>query len=83
MWLFNRWDPELAKENDLKPDRPELNFNQQGELARLRRWIFNQQMAHLKTKGKTAVNGTPVSAPEVVEDHVLPRKERVEHPKMF
>jgi hypothetical protein len=75
MWLFNRWNPELAQQNDLKPDRPELNVNQQEDLARLRQWIFRQQMAHLKVKasfrGRTE-NGTPAPAPEVVE-----------RPKMF
>ena len=72
MWLFNRWNPELAKENDLVPDRPELNVNQREDLARLRKWIFRQQMEHLKAKRKAAENGTPAPAPEVVE-----------HPKMF
>ena len=75
MWLFNRWNPELAQQNDLIPDRPELNVNQQEDLARLRRWIFSQQLAHLRAKasfrGRTE-NGTPAPAPEVVE-----------HPKMF
>jgi hypothetical protein len=86
MWLFNRWNPELAQQNDLIPDRPELNVNQQEDLARLRRWIFNQQMAHLKAKaslrGRTE-NGIPAPAPEMVEDPVLPREDPVEQPKMF
>jgi hypothetical protein len=81
MWLFNRWNPELAQQNDLKPDRPELNVNQQEDLARLRQWIFRQQVAHMKAKRKAAGKGAP--APEVVEAHVLPRKDQVEQPKMF
>ena len=72
MWLFNRWNPELAKENDLKPDRPELNINQQEDLARLRRWIFRQQMEHMRAKRKGAEKGTPAPAPG-----------EVEQPKMF
>ena len=72
MWLFNRWNPELAKEQDLLPDRPELNVNQQEDLTRLRSWIFRQQMNHMKAKRKAAENGTPALAPEVVK-----------YPKMF
>jgi hypothetical protein len=63
MWLFNRWNPELAKENDLLPDRPELNINQREDLARLRRWIYGQQMEHMKAKRNAAENGTPAPAP--------------------
>ena len=72
MWLFNRWKPELAKEQDLLPDRPELNVNQRDDLARLRQWIFSQQMKHMKAKRKTAATGEPAPAPEVVE-----------HPQLF
>jgi hypothetical protein len=72
LWLFNRWNPEAAQQNDLKPDRPELNVNQREDLARLRRWIFRQQMEHLKAKRKAAENGDPVPVPELVEQ-----------PKMF
>jgi hypothetical protein len=59
--------PEAAQQNDLKPDRPELNVNQKEDLTRLRRWIFNQQTAHLKAKRNATENGGPAPAPEVVE----------------
>ena len=72
MWLFNRWNPELAKEQDLQPDRPELNVNQREDLARLRQWIFTRQMEHMKAKRKAAGKEEPAPAPEVVEQ-----------PKMF
>jgi len=54
LWLFNRWNPELAQQNDLKPDRTELNINQQEDLARLRAWIFRTQVNHMKAKMKGA-----------------------------
>jgi hypothetical protein len=74
-WLFRRWRPEQAAEIFDAHEGEALNVNQQEDLARLRRWIYGQQMAHLKAKasfrGRTE-NGTPVPAPQVVEQ-----------PKMF
>ena len=54
MWLFSRWKPELAKELELLPGRPELNITQTEDLTQLRRWIFRSQMNHLKSKTKGA-----------------------------
>jgi hypothetical protein len=69
-YLFTRAMPDHGKVigNEVK----ELNVNQREDLARLRQWIFRQQMAHMKAKLKAEVNGTPASAPQVVEQ-----------PKMF
>jgi hypothetical protein len=69
-YLFTRCMDEQAKVigNEVK----ELNVNQREDLARLRQWIFRQQMAHMKAELKAEVNGTPASAPQVVEQ-----------PKMF
>lgn len=54
MWLFARWKPDVAEEHDLKPDRAELNAQQQEKLAGLRAWIFKSQLQRLKEKGKAA-----------------------------
>lgn len=53
-WLFQRYQPEIAEANDIGPDRPDLNAQQQEKLTGLRRWVFRRQMEHLKgkTKGK-------------------------------
>jgi hypothetical protein len=80
-YLFTTAMPEQAKV--IGNEVTELDPGQREELARLRRWIFRQQMAHLRAKRKAAENGTPAPAPAVVEDPVLPRKERVEQPKIF
>ena len=54
LYLFNGVMPEVAKDLDVLPDRPELNENQKDDLLGLRRWIFKQQMAHMRAKGRTA-----------------------------
>ena len=51
-WLFSRWNPEMAKEIAVQPDRPELNSSQKEDLARLRHWIYRTQVNHLKAKEK-------------------------------
>ena len=69
-WLFSRWKPEIAKAQDLLPDRPELNVNQKDDLVGLRRWMFKQQMAHLRAKGRVAravAAQEPKEPPEVVQ----------------
>ena len=55
MHLFQRWDPEAAAKLQIEPDRPELNENQKDDLAGLRRWIFNQQIAHMRRRGRGAI----------------------------
>jgi len=69
-YLFTRAMPEQAKV--IGNEVTELDPAQKNDLARLRRWIFRQQMEHLKAKRKAAENGTPAPAPE-----------QVEQPKMF
>ena len=49
------------------PDRPELNANQQEDLVRLRRWIFKQQMAHIKRKTR----GEPAPPPAQEEPELV------------
>ena len=83
MWLFNRWNPERAKEQDLLPDRPELNVNQKEDLSRLRRWIFSQQMGHIKEKRKAAENGTPSKHLDTVAHLVVAPEVVVQQPQMF
>ena len=62
-WLFRRWRPDQAAEIFDSHEGEELNVNQQEDLARLRRWIFNQQMAHLKAKRKAAARTRPAPKP--------------------
>ena len=72
-WLFRRWRPEQGAEVFANHDGEELNVNQQEDLARFRRWIFNQQMEHLKAKR---------THPDTVgRMGVAP--EEVQRPKMF
>lgn len=52
LWLFQRYKPEFAEANDLKPDRAELNAQQREKLTGLRRWVFRRQMEHMKAKNK-------------------------------
>ena len=70
MWLFQRWKPDLSKELDVLPDRPELNQNQRDDLTQLRRWIFEQQVRRLKQKGR-ATDSQPAPAEPEAESEVL------------
>jgi hypothetical protein len=72
MWLFKRWQPEAAQKLQIEPDRPELNVNQQEDLARLRRWIFKHQMDHIKRKTRGEPAPTPAGEPELVQMSFFP-----------
>jgi hypothetical protein len=69
MWLFRRWaTPEQAA--DVGDDLPEkLSPSQSEDLARLRRWIFKQQMDHIRRKTRPPAEGPPPPAgePELVQ----------------
>jgi len=66
--LFNGVMPEVAKDLDVLPDRPELNVNQQDDLARLRRWIFKHQMDHVRRKTRAEPAPPPAQEePELVQ----------------
>ena len=68
MWLFKRWQPDTAERLDISPDRPELNVNQQEDLARLRSWLFKQQMGHIKRKTRGEPGRPPAQEePELVQ----------------
>lgn len=63
MWLFSRWKPDVAQEQDLKPSRPDLYPHQQEELIRLKRWLYRKQMEHLKAKLRTEGEARPEERP--------------------
>jgi hypothetical protein len=69
MWLFRRWaTPEQAADvGDYLPEK--LNPSQSEDLARLRRWIFQQQMDHIRRKTRPSAEGRPPPArePELVQ----------------
>ena len=70
MWLFSRWKPEVAQEQDLKPSRADLYPHQQEDLTRLKRWLYRQQMEHLKAKLRREGETRPedsAAAPETVQ----------------
>jgi len=71
-WLFRRLRPEQGADIFSDHEGEKLNVNQQEDLARLLRWIFRQQMAHLKAKRMAAEKENPAPAPQ-----------KVEQPKMF
>ena len=48
-YLFQRWSPEKAKEAGIKGPE-ELDYSQEEELARLRKWIFRLQMNRVRQK---------------------------------
>ena len=50
-WLFNKWNPQAAIDNDIPPQ--ELGLNEKGDLDLLRRWIFKTQINRLKERRKT------------------------------
>ena len=51
-YLFWRWNPEQGKE--IWGQAPQLDPNQQEHLVRLRRWIYRQQLLHVKGKAGKA-----------------------------
>ena len=73
MWLFSRWKPDVAQEQDLIPSHPDLYPHQQEALTRLKRWLYRQQMEHLKAKLRKEPQAPPktesrhVGAPETVQ----------------
>ena len=70
MWLFSRWKPDVAQEQDLKPSRLDLYPHQQEDLIRLKRWLYRQQMEHLKAKLRREEETRPedsAAAPETVQ----------------
>jgi len=73
LWLFQRWKPEVAEANDLKPDRAELNAQQEEKLVGLRRWVFRQQMERLrqKAKGEQAPATAEITKVEVVQERMF------------
>ncbi|MFQ6027691.1 MAG: hypothetical protein ACE5Q6_09385 [Dehalococcoidia bacterium] len=72
MWLFRRWNPEQADEIELNVR--ELDNNQLEQLNRLRRWLFQRQMNHLKAKQRDA------NRKEVEEEQ---RRLEAQQPRMF
>ena len=67
MWLSRRWaTPEKAAEVGINLPE-ELDPQEKEDLVGLRRWIYRQQMAHLKAKHKAVEKQEPVPTPEVVE----------------
>jgi hypothetical protein len=71
-WLFSRWNPEASQEIWGTPR--ELDPNQLEELNRLRRWIFQRQMNHLKASRREA------SQKEVEEEE---QRLEAQQPRMF
>lgn len=64
-WLFRRWSKDKAKEIGL--EERELDWNEKVMLAKLRRWIFDLQMKHLRQKLKEP--GRPGQSPTSEQDH--------------
>ncbi|MDZ4231863.1 MAG: hypothetical protein U1C72_01270, partial [Candidatus Pacearchaeota archaeon] len=62
LWLFNRCMPEAAKVNGLD-DVKDLRGSDKEDLLSLRRWIYAQQVKHLKAKLRAATQ-KPGQEPE-------------------
>ena len=77
MWLFRRWNKEAAEQIGMDDVREKLNINQQEDLGRLRRWIFNGQRNHLKEKAKGVSRET---AKALAKEK---KQIEVERPKLF
>lgn len=71
LYLFKRWDPEMAKKIPIGPEHDELKFEAKDFLIRLREWIFRTQLKHMKVPVKpTGVEGKPAAPapqPQVVQ----------------
>ncbi|MDP2949039.1 MAG: hypothetical protein Q8P22_05835, partial [Chloroflexota bacterium] len=74
MWLFQRYKPDVAETNDLKPDRADLNAQQQELLTGLRRWVFKRQMEHLKQRRKGEHEPAATAAAKPAEPEIVQAK---------